>query len=137
MSLKYHVVRKRDMLKEAAPGDMLYYGQIRTNDRITYSELCKQVERQTMSTGSDVIIIIDQLVALMEQHLLKGEIVELGPVGNFRITAGAPGVEREEDFHPSMFRRGKITFVAGTLLKEITDRISYEKYPFITKIVTQ
>jgi len=53
MSLKYHVVRKRDMRKEASPDDMLYYGQIRTNDRITYSELCNQVERETMITGSD------------------------------------------------------------------------------------
>jgi len=82
-----------------------------------------------------VIVIIDQLLALMVQHLLKGEIVELEGLGKFRVTAGAPGVEHEEDFRTTMFRRGKVTFVASTLMKEITDRVSYEKYPFITKVV--
>ncbi|MCD7929995.1 MAG: hypothetical protein LUH15_00710 [Tannerellaceae bacterium] len=51
------------------------------------------------------------------------------------MTVGAPVVDKEEDFHPSMFRKGRIVFTPGIELKNITRKgnIHYVKEKFVTK----
>ncbi|MCD8167254.1 MAG: hypothetical protein LUE93_14795 [Bacteroides sp.] len=133
MSLKYHIVCKKDMRKGAPEEATLYYGQVRANERIGYEELCQQVSDYTLSTDADVTCILDGLVLLMRQYLTRGNIVELGVFGNFRMSSGGAGVEKEEDFHPSQFRTPRILFTPGVMLKDATHRVGFEKIRFVEK----
>lgn len=131
MSLKYHIVRKKDMRKGAPDDAMLYYGQVRVNERIGYEELCQQVSEHTLCTDADVTCILDGLLILLRQYLVKGNIVQLDVFGNFRMSSGGPGVENEEDFHPGHIRTPRVIFTAGSMMKDITNRVGFEKYRFI------
>jgi len=133
MSLKYHVVRKNDMRKGAPQGAKLYYGQVRVNDRIRYEELCQQVAEHTLSTDADVTCIVDGLLVLLRQYLVKGNIVEMSVFGNFRLSTGSAGVEEENDFHPASFRTPRVLFSAGPMLKDATERVGFEKIRFVEK----
>ncbi|MCD8043333.1 MAG: hypothetical protein LUH10_09745 [Tannerellaceae bacterium] len=135
MSLTYHVVRKKDMRPEAPEGAQLYYGQIRINQQVSYQNLCEEISQLTLLTEADVSCILDGLLFFARKELLDGNLVDLGILGSFRMTAGAPVVDKEEDFHPSMFRKGRIVFTPGIELKKITQRenIHYVKEKFIIK----
>lgn len=133
MSLKYHVVCKNDMRKDAPQGAKLYYGQIQVNDRIGYEELCQQVAEHTLSTDADVTCIMDGLLLLLRQYLVKGNIVEMSVFGNFRLSTGGAGVESEDDFHPASFRTPRVLFSLGSMLKEATERVGFRKIDFVEK----
>ncbi|MCD8194526.1 MAG: hypothetical protein LUD74_08290 [Tannerellaceae bacterium] len=63
----------------------------------------------------------------MKQHLANGNTVHLGEFGSFRVTAGSGGVEDPEDFHPSMFRKPRIVFTPGTMLRDTPELGSFKK----------
>ena len=133
MSLKYHLVQKNNMSKDAASGAKLYYGQVRANERVKYEDLCTFISEYTLATDADVTCIIDALLLVMRRELAKGSIVEVGVLGNFRVTTGAPGVESEADFNTSMFRNGSIRYSPGPMLRELTKKARYEQIKFIIK----
>ncbi|MCD8194527.1 MAG: hypothetical protein LUD74_08295 [Tannerellaceae bacterium] len=43
MALKYHLVRRLDMRKDAAAGSTLLYGQVRANERVKLRSLCEMI----------------------------------------------------------------------------------------------
>lgn len=79
------------------------------------------------ATAGDVACIMDGLMLLMRQHLMKGYIVELGDLGNYRLSVGSHGVKRPEDFEVHLFKKPRILFSPGPLLKELCKNVHYEK----------
>lgn len=133
MALKYHVVKRSDLSKDAARGDVLYYGQVRAGDRVTLTELCESISALSTASEGDVLVVLEGLLMLMRQNLIKGHIVEFGDIGSFRMVAGSSGVEEEEDFHTSLFKKGKIVYVPGVRLKHLFHKVQYEKCQFVEK----
>ncbi|MCC8198244.1 MAG: hypothetical protein LIP06_06625 [Tannerellaceae bacterium] len=132
MALKYHVVCKKDLRKEASADAKLYHGQIRAGDRITLDELSESISALSTASEGDISVVLDGLLMLMRQNLAKGNIVELGDLGNFHMSAGSPGVEDAEAFSAAMFRKGRIVYSPGNrLIKHIRKHVHYEKQTFI------
>lgn len=127
MSLKYHVVGRADIRKGAPEGAKMFYGQIRSAGRVSLPEICVAVSALTSASEGDVEGVLEGLLFQMRQYLVRGDTVCLGALGNFRVVMGSPGVEREEDFRPSMFRRGRIVFAPGAILRSLCRKVHYEK----------
>lgn len=127
MALKYHLVRRRDMRKNAAPSATLLYGQVRSERRISFDRLCKDVSKQSTASKGDVLLVINALIDTMQDHLAEGDIVHLGELGTFRITAGSTGAATEEEFNTSLFKKGRIVFTPGSELKLTTREVNFEK----------
>ncbi|MCD7975832.1 MAG: hypothetical protein LUG51_01260 [Tannerellaceae bacterium] len=132
MALRYHLVSRRDLRKNAPEGAKLYYGQTRSGDRIELPELSEAISALSTASEGDVTVVLEGLLMLMRQHLVKGNIVELGDLGNFRMVAGSPGVTDEEEFHTSLFKKGHIVYTPGIgLLRFMRENIHYEKLDVI------
>lgn len=126
MSLKYHLVQRKDLRKDAAPGAKLYYPQIRSGEKISFEKLCEAVSGHTTASRGDVQIVISGLLYMLKMYLDLGLIVQVGELGNFRLTAGAPGVKEKDDFHVSLFKKGKVVFTPGKILREIAEKSTFD-----------
>ncbi|MCD7935316.1 MAG: HU family DNA-binding protein [Tannerellaceae bacterium] len=132
MALKYHLVSGKDLRKGAPEDATLLYARVRASGRVTFQELCKSVTRMSSGSPGDTAGVLDALLYVMEENLSKGNIVELSNLGYFRMIAGSPGVETEKDFHPRLFKKPRILFTPGTLLKAITTQLEYNLLPVKT-----
>ncbi len=127
MALKYSLVERRDMRKEATPRDTLLFGQTKVNSKVLYDELCEEIVNMSTASEGDVDCVMKGLVKVLRKNLIKGNSVQLGILGTFRLVAGSPGVEKEEDFNASLFRRPRIAFVPGTFLNDLQENVRFEK----------
>ncbi|MCD7930024.1 MAG: hypothetical protein LUE98_06670 [Tannerellaceae bacterium] len=137
MSFKYHVVRKADMRKGASKGDQLYYGQIRAGESITFRNICDSICATSTIFRGDVPVIIKALLHVMQQELANGLTVHLGDFGSFRMIAGSKGVEEAKKFHPSMFKKARIVFTPGVMLKDVANEVHFEKLGEVVRTVPQ
>ncbi len=134
MALKYHVVSRTDLRKGAPQGAVLYHGQVRVGDRVTLDELSESISALSTASEGDISVVLEGLLMLLRQHLVKGNIVELGDLGKFRMVAGSPGVESAEDFNVSLFKKGHIVYTPGVkLLKHVRKNTHYEKLDIVEK----
>lgn len=127
MAINYQFVKHRDMRADAPAGQMVYYAQTFTSGRTSFNELASLVAGHCSMSRGDVMNIFDAIIFFLKVLLLKGDVVELGELGNVRITAGASGVADTKDFNTRMFNRPKITFVPGTMLTSIYRDVKYER----------
>ena len=127
MALKYHLVQRLDKSKDAAAGSKLYYGQIRAQQKLEFNKLCEIIASYSTASRGDVMLVIDGLLYVMRQHLENGEVVQVGDFGNFRMLAGSKGTAVADDFTTSLFKKGRIVFTPGPMLKEVTAKPKFEK----------
>ena len=131
MALKYSLVLRRDMSKAAQSGDKLYYGQVRSTDRVSMKELCDLIASRSTASSGDIKLVIDGLINVLKDNLAKGCIVEMGEFGNFRMNAGSTGSFDEKSFDTRQFKKAKIIFSPGAELRKICAAPSFEKLTFV------
>lgn len=123
----YHLVKRPNKSTGAAADSKLFYGQIRAQQTLTFSKLCEAIAASSTASRGDVMLVIDGLLSVMQQHLENGEIIEMGEFGKFRMLAGSKGTEKEADFNTSLFKKGRIIFTPGSRLKDLTAKPRFEK----------
>lgn len=127
MALMYHLVKRPDKSKNAAANSQLFYGQIRAQQTLTFNKLCEVIAASSTASRGDVMLVIDGLLTVMQQHLENGEVVEMGEFGKFRMLAGSKGIAKEEDFTTALFKKGRIIFTPGSRLRDLTVKARFEK----------
>lgn len=128
MALKYHLVKRRDMRKDAPVDSKLFYGQVRATGRITFDRLCAEVSRGSTASKGDAQVVITTMLESMVDHLKDGHIVQMGDLGSFRFSAGSKGVENQEDFNTTThFKGSRIVFTPGPMLRSAKGEIGFEK----------
>lgn len=133
MALKYHLVQRPDKRKDAPEGSKLYYGQVRAQGMVDFNRLCETIAAHSTASKGDVMLVIDGLLFVLKQSLADGQIVQMGEFGNFRMSAGSVGTEKAEDFATTMFKKGKILFTPGSMLKDLVGKNKFEKLEVVTK----
>lgn len=127
MSLSYHIVQRPDKHKDAEEGAMLYYGQVRVRQTVSFDRLCETIADRSTASKGDVQLVIDGLLHVLSQNLAEGNVVQVGDFGNFRMNAGSSGAATAEEFTTSLFKNGKIIFTPGSRLKQLTEGLKFEK----------
>jgi predicted histone-like DNA-binding protein len=135
MSLKYHVVQKKDMSQGAAPDAKLYYGQIRKGDDISFDKVCAKISLISTATKGDVQNVIAGLTEVLSEHLEMGQSIHLGELGIFRMVAGSRGSETQDDFDASLFKKGRIRFYPGATLRNVQDHATFDKLTVVEKTI--
>lgn len=134
MSLVYHVVKRPDKSTGAGPDDKLYYGQVRMRQTIDFDTLCTMIADRSTASKGDVLLVIDGLLHVMTKYLTEGNSVQVGDFGNFRMSVGSTGTALQEDFNPSLFKKGRIVFTPGARLKQILAKPKFEKLDVVTEV---
>ncbi|MCD8177684.1 MAG: hypothetical protein LUE98_09740 [Tannerellaceae bacterium] len=129
MALKYRLVERKDFSKGAQEDDKLFYGQVSANDRIKFQELCETLSVASTLSYPDVSCILKALILVIKNELLHGNSVHLGAIGNLRMMASSEGAPLPNMFHPSMFKRPRIVYTPGVMLRDVVRKVTYEPIP--------
>lgn len=128
MPLKYRLVKRKDMSKDALEDAELYYAQTSISKKVNLNRICTRISKYSTASRGDILLVLDGLISVMNESLADGESIHLGDFGSFRMVAGSKGAPTEKDFSTSMFNRAHIVFYPGTMLMNIVRDASYEKW---------
>ena len=127
MSVKYKLIQRKDMSTDAGPGSKLYYAQAVSAGEMTLDELCEDIAESSTVTSADVKAVLDRLGWILSKNLKAGRIVQVGELGNFRMTLGSSGVSTIEEFNSSLIRKPKVAFYPGKRLQETRSVATFER----------
>ena len=105
MSVKYKLVLKKDLTKGAATDAKRYYASANVTGMMDFDTICDVVADRSTASDGDVALVLLGLIRCMQEALLRGEVVQLGALGNFRLSLGSSGVVNADDFHASLIRK--------------------------------
>lgn len=83
-------------------------------------------EGSTASAG-DVKLILDELIRVMRRSLGKGEVVQVGELGNFQLQFGSTGTLTEKEFNSALIKSKRILFRPGKQLRDAISNYTFEK----------
>ena len=129
MGIKYRLIAKKDMSKDAEPDAKLFYPQLVSNGRVSFESLCDEVAEQSALTSGDIKSCMDRIVFCAANHLKEGRSVDMGDLGSLRLSLRSSGTATEEDYDPTQqMRTPSVIFTPGKKLKKmrLTD-MAYER----------
>lgn len=124
-TMKYRLVQKGN------PGDpeaeKKWYANPVKAGTTTQKNLATQISGRSSLTAGDVSNVIQNLVELLPQELIKGNSVQLGDFGTFRISFSSDGVEKEKDFTVDKIKGVKVLFTPSADFKKVLAGMKYER----------
>lgn len=127
MSVRYKLVLRKDLSKDAAEGAQKYFASVNSNGVMSYKQMCTSIAAYSTASPGDVHVVMDGLLFVLKEALLRGEVVQAGELGNFQINAGSGGTPTTEEFKATLIRKPRIVFRPSVALKEILGKVSFER----------
>lgn len=124
MAFKYRIKTKRPAL---ADKKIKYYAVPIRSDKVHINNLAEELSHRCSLTKGDVLSALSGLVDLIEEHLHKGDSVQLDELGTFTLSATSDGFDTPEECTPSKVRAQKICFRADNKLKKNLQFVKFEK----------
>lgn len=109
------VVRKIDARDKTAPA--LYYGCVKTFDRLSIDQLAKRISSSCTATRSDCLAVLSALQEQVIYALQQGARVSLGDLGFLRVSCKSGGVATPEEFECSDIKKLRIVFTPSQVLR--------------------
>ena len=114
----------------AKPGvknsDTKYYACAQVNDTITLKKFSKLISMQTTVSRADVTATLVSAVENLVMELQRGNQVEFGELGKFRLQLTSEGVEKAADFKGDVHIKGvNIQFVPGEDLSTLFENLEF------------
>ena len=91
MSVRYKLVLRKDLSKDAPAGAQKYYASVNNNGTLPFKQMCQSIAAYSTASPGDVKVVLDGLMFFMKDALLRGEIVQMGKSGISRSTSAARG----------------------------------------------
>lgn len=128
MSIKYRLVKRKDMTRGAADDSTLMYPQLVSNGRVSFESLCEEVAEQSSLTSGDIKNAVDRLIYCVAKHLRDGQGVDCGDLGSFRITLRSSGTADAETYDvATCMRKPKVVYTPGKKLREVQEQARFER----------
>ncbi|MGL5562837.1 MAG: HU family DNA-binding protein [Tannerellaceae bacterium] len=135
MSLKYKLIWRKDLRKDAPADARLVYGATKATRRYAFAEMCQDIVDNCSATEGDVKMVVSALVSHAKKALLRGEIVVIEGLGNLQLRSGSIGVASEEEFRTHMMKKPNVLFRPSTSLLELKDKAKFEAYEVVERSV--
>ncbi len=123
MSVTYTFVQRINPHEPEAPKK--FYPSIQSTGRVTTRELAEMAAQRSTISTMDVMAVIEALLAIIPEQMVKGNIVELGDFGNFWLRAETTGVDTEEEANVDQIERVKARFRPAKQFKKLLIGIGF------------
>lgn len=127
MAVRYKLVKRKDLSKNAAQGAQKFYASVNNNGTMSFKQMCEAIAAYSTASRGDVLLVLDGLLFCMKESLLRGEIVQMGDFGNFQLNVGSSGTDTPDAFKADMIRKPRIVFRPGEMLKDMLLKVSFER----------
>lgn len=125
MAIKYKVVQKG--LPGKSGSEKKFYASAKTSGEKTLAALTRDIEKVSGQSSSDVKVVINSLVDIIQKSLSDGQAVRLGDLGSFRVSISSEGKSSEKEVNAKSIKNSKIVFTPGKSLKTMLSDLKYEK----------
>jgi len=134
MSLSFRKVKRR-VLNGPNKGEDMYYAMARSNGVTDLDSLCELISARSTVSSADVKGVLDSLNWVMNIQLKAGMVVQVGELGNFRLSIGSKGVEEEEKVSADLITGARIIFSPGSTLRDTRRKVTFTPMQVVEKIV--
>ncbi|MCA9976257.1 MAG: HU family DNA-binding protein [Anaerolineales bacterium] len=125
MPIKYHVMLRHNPRDPEAP--KRYYPVVRSSGRTTQRNLAQKGARMSTLSAADLAAGLEVLLELIPEELMKGNIVDLGDFGSFRLSANTTGSDTLEEVKSYNIKSVNVRFTPGKAFKDAMNRATFEK----------
>jgi len=125
MSVKFTVVTKKNPRDMQAPKK--YYPMVKSTGRVTLRQLAERISEISTVSVIDVIAVLEALLIVIPQELIRGNIVRLGDFGTFRLRVQGRGADSEKEVTAGSIVRVFTRFLPGQRFKQMLSSIRFEK----------
>ena len=127
MSVKYRLVKKRNLGTDQGSVPEKLYAQPVYGDLVSFDEILKEIAEAGIPTNQ-VKGVADRMNHLFEKHLAAGRRVQFGELGSFRFVLCSSGADTEKEFDAAtMMRTPKLVFTPGMVLKDVREKATYTR----------
>jgi predicted histone-like DNA-binding protein len=116
-------IGKTNPTQPTAP--MLYYPKATKTGEVDLEKVSEEIAQATSLTQADCYAVVISLVKVLEDHLEKGEIVRLEPLGTFQISVKGTGSATAEAVSQANVSSANIIYRPGKKLKKLLGNLSY------------
>jgi len=116
-------IGKTNPSKPNAP--MIYYPKAIKTGEVDLEKVSEEIAQATSLTQADCYAVVISLVKVLEDHLKKGEIVRLEPLGSFQISVKGTGSTSADMISQSNVSSANIIYRPGKKLKKLLSNLSF------------
>jgi len=136
MALGFRKV-KRKVMNGPEEGQEKYYAMAMTTNVTTFDKMCNLIASRSTVSSADIKGVLDSLNWAMDMELKSGNIVQLGELGNFRLSLSSEGVTTEEEVTAERIRGARIIFSPGAMLRDTRRKVTFAPAKVIEKVVVK
>lgn len=136
MALAFSKV-KRKVLNGPEEGQEKYYAVAKSSGISDLEKMCDLISARSTVSSADVKGVLDSLNWVMDIELRAGNIVQLGELGNFRLTICSAGTEKAEELTVSQIKGSRIIFTPGIALRNTRRKVTYKSVMAVEKKVSE
>lgn len=118
MAQFYKIIKKKNLGKDKDTCPEKHYAIARYNGHTDEDKLYDMISARSTVSSADVKVVLDALNSVLDMELHSGNIVQVGELGNFRLSLSSSGSKTREDFSPSMLRKARVLFCPGRNLRK-------------------
>lgn len=124
MALPFKKV-KRKILNGPDEGQEKYYAVAKANGVSSLEKMCDLISARSTVSSADVKGVLDSLNWAMDLELKSGQIVQLGELGNFRLSLSSEGTESQKELTADKIKGARIIFTPGSALQTTRRNVTF------------
>ena len=128
MAQKYKLVLKKNLGKDSGTTPQKVYAIPKYSGYADLAHLCKLISARCTASSADVKAVLDSLLFVLDLELQAGRIVQLGELGNFRLSLSSEGTAERDDFSESKLRKARVIFTPGEALRTTVETTSFAAF---------
>ena len=125
MTAKYNVVARKNPRDPEAPPK--YYPSFVTSGRITLRQLGEQIASMSTVSTIDTLAVLEALLKVLPEHLIDGDIVQLGDFGSFQLRIKSTGSDTPEEVNATNITNVLPLFRPGKAFKQVLRNTEFTK----------
>jgi predicted histone-like DNA-binding protein len=128
-TLFYKLIRHSIINIETGLREIKWYARIVYMGRFTMPMMEEEIVSSTTATRADVRAVLTAMSEIVWKHLREGQIVELPPVGNFRLTIqNKGGAVSIAAWTAALIKQANLDFQRTGGMRSITEGLSYHRW---------
>lgn len=125
MAITITAIGKTNPTQSDAP--LRYYPKVTKTGEIDLDQLTEEISDASTLTQADCYAVVISLVKVLEQHLSKGEIVRIDPLGSFQISVKGTGSDNAKSVSSDNVTSASIIFRPGKKLKKMLGLLVFKR----------
>jgi len=124
MAYQYVLVPRKNPARREEPAK--YYAQARSGKKVDISTICKRVNQRSSYSVGELEGTIGEFLVEIQNVLEEGNIVQLGRLGNFRLTIQtSQGTDTPKEFTTANIKGCRVRFHASAGLQAMCKSMKY------------